>query len=128
MPNSRNPTVYDVARRANVSIATVSRVLNRTGPVREATRQRVLQAAAELNLQIPRDVSLIGFADLDFAATMNPPLTTMRQRPYEIGRLAAKLIVDRIDGVLSADHEPTTVKVTADLIIRNSTDRPNDSR
>jgi LacI family transcriptional regulator len=88
----------------------------------------VRQAAAELNFEIPRDLSLIGFADLDFAATMNPPLTTMRQRPHEIGRLAAKLIVDRIEGVLTADYAPTSVKVSADLIIRHTTDRPNDFR
>lgn len=88
----------------------------------------VHQGAAELNLRIPRDVSLVGFADLDFAATMNPPLTTMRQRPQEIGRLAAKLIVDRIDGVLSAVDVPTTINVTADLIVRSSTDRPTDYR
>jgi DNA-binding LacI/PurR family transcriptional regulator len=88
----------------------------------------VNQAAAELNLKIPRDLSLVGFADLDFAATMNPPLTTMRQRPHEIGRLAAKLIVDRIEDVLTADDGPSTVRVTADLIVRSSADRPNKHR
>ena len=59
----------------------------------------VHDAAAELGLKIPRDLSIVGFADLDFAATMDPPLTTMRQKPHEIGRLAAKLIMDRIDGI-----------------------------
>ncbi len=84
----------------------------------------VHQAAAELKMSIPRDLSLMGFADLNFAATMNPPLTTMRQRPQEIGRLAAKLIVDRIDGSIADDDAPTTIKVAADLIIRGSTDKP----
>ncbi len=41
-------TIRDVARRAGVSIATVSYVLNESGPVSEATRQRVLEVAAEL--------------------------------------------------------------------------------
>ena len=40
----------------------------------------VNQAAAELGLKVPHDLSIVGFADLDFAATMNPPLTTMRIR------------------------------------------------
>ena len=41
-------TIKDVARRANVSIASVSRVLNGTGVVSEPTRQRVLRAAQHL--------------------------------------------------------------------------------
>jgi LacI family transcriptional regulator len=84
----------------------------------------VYQAAGELGMHIPRDLSVFGFADLDFAETMNPPLTTMRQMPHEIGRLAAKLIVDRIDGTIADADEPTTVKVPADLVVRNSTSKP----
>jgi len=41
-------TLEEVAKRAGVSTATVSRVLNKLGSVREATRKRVLQAAHEL--------------------------------------------------------------------------------
>jgi LacI family transcriptional regulator len=88
----------------------------------------VNQAAAELEMKVPRDLSIVGFADLDFAATMQPPLTTMRQKPHEIGRLAAKLILDRIDGVIADDDEPTTIKVAADLVVRNSTAKPRADR
>jgi LacI family transcriptional regulator len=44
----RPPTIYDVAQRAGVSIATVSRVFRGTAPVAVATRTRVLDAVAEL--------------------------------------------------------------------------------
>jgi LacI family transcriptional regulator len=84
----------------------------------------VHDAAIELGMKIPNDLSIVGFADLDFAATMDPPLTTMRQKPHEIGRLAAKLIMDRIDGLVADNDEPTTIKVAAELIIRNSTAPP----
>ncbi|HEY3391584.1 MAG TPA: substrate-binding domain-containing protein, partial [Lacipirellulaceae bacterium] len=85
----------------------------------------VHDAAVELGMRIPNDLSIIGFADLDFAATMDPPLTTMRQKPHEIGRLAAKLIMDRIDGLVADNDEPTTIKVAAELIIRDSTAPPS---
>ena len=47
-PVSRAATIKDVARRAGVGVATVSRVLSGSGPVSEATRERVLRAAREL--------------------------------------------------------------------------------
>lgn len=88
----------------------------------------VYQAAASLGKSIPGDLSVIGFADLDFAANMEPPLTTMRQKPHEIGRLAAKLIMDRIDGIMPNEDAPTTIKVLAELIVRESTARPAESK
>ena len=81
------------------------------------------EAAAELGLRIPEDVSVVGFADLDFAASLQPPLTTVRQQPKEIGRRAAQLILDRLDGDFK-DSSPTTVRVGAELIVRGSTAPP----
>jgi LacI family transcriptional regulator len=48
-PTGRPATIYDVAARAKLSIATVSRVLQGTGPVSEKARAQVDQAARELN-------------------------------------------------------------------------------
>lgn len=84
----------------------------------------IYQAAGELGLKIPQDLSIVGFADLDFSATVDPPLTTMRQKPFVIGSLAARLIMDRIDGTMP-DNEPTIIKVDAELIVRGSTAPPN---
>ncbi len=81
------------------------------------------EAAAQLGLRIPEDVSIAGFADLDFAAKLHPPLTTMRQYPREIGRRAAQLLLDRLDGG-AMDEAPTTVRVGAELIVRKSTGLP----
>jgi LacI family transcriptional regulator len=48
MTSEKNITIQDIANQANVSISTVSRVLNRTAPVAEATRERVLSVIDEL--------------------------------------------------------------------------------
>lgn len=45
------PTIYDVAKEANVSIATVSKVINNSGKMRDSTRERVQKAIKELNYQ-----------------------------------------------------------------------------
>ncbi|WP_197525287.1 LacI family DNA-binding transcriptional regulator [Pseudobythopirellula maris] len=80
----------------------------------------VYEAAHKLGLKIPEDISVIGFADLDFAAQMSPPLTTVRQRPYEIGVETASLVLSRIEtGEAVSDF--STSKIDADLVVREST-------
>ncbi len=78
----------------------------------------IYHAAAELNLSIPRDLSVVGFSDDDFACEMSPPLTTVRQPAYEIGRRAAELILGRSMGSIRdrGHHEELPVR----LIVRES--------
>ncbi|MBW8002793.1 MAG: LacI family transcriptional regulator [Planctomycetes bacterium] len=80
----------------------------------------VYAAAAALGLRIPEDLSVIGFSDLEFAKTMSPPLTTVRQRPHEIGQRAAKVMIDRLEGKIE-DKAPFTISIKCDLITRGST-------
>ena len=59
MPRSSQlPTIADVARRAGVSIATVSRVLNGTTPVQDGTARRVQEAVSELRF-VPRTAARV---------------------------------------------------------------------
>jgi LacI family transcriptional regulator len=55
----------------------------------------VYRAAAERGLRIPEDLSVVGFTDDDFASILAPPLTTIRQPGYEMGRKAAELVLAR---------------------------------
>jgi LacI family transcriptional regulator len=77
-------------------------------------------AAADLGLRIPQDLSVVGFSDLDFAATMRPALTTVHQNPEQIGRRAARLVLEKLDGQIKA-RKPQTVEVDCELIVRHST-------
>jgi LacI family transcriptional regulator len=79
----------------------------------------VYRAAADAGLTIPDDVSVVGFADLDFAQSMVPPLTTVRQRAGEIGRRAATLLLSRLAG--KAPAEFVDARVDGDFMPRQST-------
>jgi LacI family transcriptional regulator len=80
----------------------------------------VCRVTRELNLSVPYDVSVVGFSDGDFAEEMEPPLTTIRQPSYDIGRMAAKLVLDRSQGT-TTDSAPLLKKLPVSLVVRQST-------
>lgn len=80
----------------------------------------VYEAAAKLKLKIPRDLSVIGFADLSFSARLHPALTTIRPDSYQIGRLAAKQAIARVEGTVTAE-KGQKLQVPVDLVLRAST-------
>lgn len=55
-----------------------------------------MQGLKENGLQCPRDLSLIGFDDFEWAETLTPSLTTVAQQPYKIGFEAVKLLLNNI--------------------------------
>jgi DNA-binding LacI/PurR family transcriptional regulator len=58
----------------------------------------VLRAVRELGLRVPKDLSLIGFDDSTWASVVDPPITVIAQQAYELGRMAAQMILDSIEG------------------------------
>jgi DNA-binding LacI/PurR family transcriptional regulator len=56
-----------------------------------------LKAAKERGLMVPRDISIAGHDDIDFAAYSTPSLTTVRVPSYEIGRLAVEVLLSKIE-------------------------------
>ena len=79
-----------------------------------------LLAASELGLSVPGDVSVTGFDDLDFAASLSPSLTTVRIPAEAIGQAAAAWLVDSLEGRQPALPPP----LAAELVIRNSSGPP----
>ncbi len=69
-------------------------------------------------LTCPDDISIVGFNDVPLTDKILPPLTTVRLPGYELGRLAAELVLTRIDG---NDGSANTVMLTPELVVRGST-------
>lgn len=67
---------------------------------------------------VPRDVSVAGFDDIEFAEAYNPPITTVRQARREIGERAADLLLKLIDGERPGQRE---TRLGAELVVRKST-------
>lgn len=70
-------------------------------------------------LKIPDDMALIGFSDNPIMALVQPPLTTVKQPTYEIGKVAAKLILEQIENVQDT-FKPRVEVLKTELIIRKS--------
>mgnify|MGYP003624146822 CR=1 FL=1 len=66
---------------------------------------------------IPDDISIIGFDDMYWANSLNPPLTAIRQSGYDIGKRAAELLLQRIQDPTRAN---SNVILNTELIIRKS--------
>ncbi|MBR7838057.1 LacI family DNA-binding transcriptional regulator [Actinospica durhamensis] len=83
----------------------------------------VYEAARELGLRIPDDLSVVGFDDLPAARWVGPPLTTVRQPLAEMAAEAARIVI----GMARAnDRGPASnrVELATELVVRSSTAPP----
>ena len=82
-------------------------------------------ALAQRGLRAPHDLSVVGYNDMHFADSFNPPLTTVRIPHHEMGRRAGELLLARIAGREEAESH---VVLPAELIVRSSTAPPLGAR
>ncbi|MEK3888126.1 GntR family transcriptional regulator [Bacillus sp. FSL K6-3431] len=82
----------------------------------------LINTAGEMGLNIPRDLSIIGFDNLPISENLEPPLTTIAQNFEQIGKCAAKLIVKQIERRTS---ETKNIILPVKLISRDSTSTRN---
>ena len=77
-----------------------------------------LQAIHDRCIKIPEEIAIIGFDDMAWASSLQPPLTVVAQPTYEIGKQAACLLLDRLD---NPDLPARNLVLNTELIIRAST-------
>lgn len=76
-----------------------------------------LRSLRDLGLRVPDDVRVVGFDDAPWAALVQPPLTVVSQPAYEIGRIAAELLLEKRE---DPGREPREVMLVPELIVRES--------
>ena len=76
-----------------------------------------LRALHEMQVRIPADMALVGFDDMPWATSLNPPLTAVAQPDLEIGRSAAELLLARI---ANPERAVRHVVLDATLVVRAS--------
>ena len=84
-----------------------------------------VRACRDHGLQVPTDVSIVGFDDIQGAAFHIPSLTTIRQPLTQMGTVAARILLQRIRGQATF---PDVVPIRPELVIRESTCPPNPKR
>ncbi len=85
-----------------------------------------IRAIRDAGLDVPHDISVVGFDDITSAAFATPSLTTVRQPLFEMGQQGAQILLERI-----ANREkqfPAEIEVRPELMVRESTGPARSSR
>jgi DNA-binding LacI/PurR family transcriptional regulator len=77
---------------------------------------------SELGIRCPEDVSVVGFDDIKFCENLRVPLTTIRVPKFEMGNLAAQMLIRHIESKQAVT--PRKVYLDATLVVRSSTAPP----
>jgi len=104
----------EVGRRAGLSLLTLTERPTAICAVNDSIAVGLLRAARELGLNVPKDVSVVGFDDLPLARLVEPPLTSFAINLYQLGK-------DLVDCLLSPDKNSGESVVTPNLVVRAST-------
>ena len=83
----------------------------------------VYQAAKEFGLQIPADLSVMGFDNLRDAAYFTPPLTTIDQTVEKMGIMATEILDELVKGEslpMNPARQGNVYKIPTQLVIRES--------
>jgi DNA-binding LacI/PurR family transcriptional regulator len=78
----------------------------------------LLQALTTAGLRVPHDVAIVGYDDIVYAEAAAVPLSSVRQPREQLGRTAAELLFEEIDG--AAEHRHRRVVFAPELVVRAS--------
>lgn len=79
-----------------------------------------MQELGRMGISIPGKISIVGCGNLDVSSMSSPSLTTVDQKPLELGRRAMSLLVSQIEGELRSAKK---IVVKPEIVVRESTGR-----
>jgi LacI family transcriptional regulator len=85
----------------------------------------VLRVLAEKKVEVPKEISVVGFDDIHLAEFANPPLTTVRMAREDLARCAFEALDQLRQGKISSVSKP--MRVETRLVLRQSTDSPREA-
>jgi DNA-binding LacI/PurR family transcriptional regulator len=90
----------------------------------------VIRVVIEKGLRIPDDLGIVGFDNISESAYFSPPLTTIQQDQYNIGKVAVEQIIQIIESNWQGlkVEKPASVTLSPTLIVRRSSLRPEEVR
>lgn len=114
-----SPETFDAGRKAAIALLGSRNPPTALFAYNDVLAIGAMRGARELGLRVPDDVSVVGFDDIEAAAFVEPPLTTVRTPKYEFGVLAVEALLATISGSKSGNGQPRT-----ELVLRASSRAP----
>ena len=85
--------------------------------INDITAFCIIRELIQNGCRVPEDISVMSFDNINFSAMLNPPLTTIRQPSFEMGRLAAEVL---INWIRSQNKIPTQILLKPTVVERES--------
>ncbi|MBO1266091.1 LacI family DNA-binding transcriptional regulator [Proteiniclasticum sp. SCR006] len=85
--------------------------------INDITALGVIQELANRKITVPDDISLISFDDIPLAEMVTPKLTTVRQPAFQIGKIGANMLIDRIENMYEGKK---SIIIEPELIVRKT--------
>ncbi len=76
-----------------------------------------MRAIREAGMNVPRDIAIVGYDDNDFCIEKRPPLTSVRQPCYEMGKIACEKVIDFVE---EKKRGPVAIMLANQLMVRKS--------
>ena len=77
----------------------------------------VLRGLSAMGIAVPDEMAVVGYDDVSFASMLSPSLTSVRQPKYELGVVAAELLLEEVAGL---PHEHRAIRFEPELVVRAS--------
>jgi len=121
-PECNNTSMSDLGYQAAKELLQASHEFTALVAFNDGSAIGAIRAFRDAGLAVPDEISVVGFDDIEQAAFNIPRLTTIRQPLANMGELAARTLIKRIE---QAGEKPREILVEPKLVVRESTAPPS---